>query len=199
MDNYEIKKVKSGWAIYLGDEEIASISREEYITLRLYEKDNFNQMEIDTIMGFANNRKAKKIALENNIYRNKSCKELVNKLSQKGIDEELAIETVQHMLANGEIDEMDIIRRFIRDRLKFNPRSKRFLKYELIKKGFKDLDVEFIIEGLSLCDEDIARNLLNQRKRSLRTPEAILKYLKNKGFDYHTIKKVTEIINEDID
>lgn len=199
MGNIELRKIQHGWSFLNKDTELLSISTEDYLILRLYEKECFTQEEYEEVCRYTEDKRAKRIAQESNLYKNKSRKELITRLVQKGIEEELANCTIQAMEERGEIDEKNIIERFIRDRLKFNPKSKNFLKYELIKKGFGDEDIELTIEALSLNDEDIARDLINKRKRKFKSPEESIRYLKNKGFNFHTIKQIISIKNEDFD
>lgn len=184
---------KSGkWLILKDDLEVLKISDETYFKFSLYEKGVIDSKEFEEIKNYQEYIDGKKIAFNSNIYKNKSKKQILFKLQEKGISNEVSEKILSEMLEKGQIDERDTIKRFVKDAVNLKFSSKKFLNLELIKRGFEREDVESILNGLELCELTSIQKLLNKKNISSLSREKKIKYLLRKGFGYYDIIQVID-------
>ena len=137
----------------------------------------------------------------------RSEKQLTQKMSSKGYDEELINVTLDKLKLNKYIDDDDYSERFISDKINFLKYGKRKIKEALYNKGIAR---EIIDEKLSLISNDDefkrAYELAEKKLKSLADEEPVKKKIKlsnfliNKGFEYDTVKKaISKLLNTDND
>lgn len=163
---YKLVSKSGKWSIVLEDEEVLKISDQTYFKFSLYEKDVFYEKEFQEIKNYQEYINGKRIALNSNVYKNKSKKQILFKLQEKGISKEVSEKIIEEMVEKGQIDENDTIKRFVKDAINLKFSSKKFLHLELIKKGFERDDVESILNGLELCEVTAIQKLLNKKSVS---------------------------------
>lgn len=189
---YKLVSKSGKWSIVLEDEEVLKISDQTYFKFSLYEKDVFYEKEFQEIKNYQEYINGKRIALNSNVYKNKSKKQILFKLQEKGISKEVSEKIIEEMVEKGQIDENDTIKRFVKDAINLKFSSKKFLNLELIKKGFERDDVESILNGLELCEVTAIQKLLNKKSVSSLSREKKIKYLLRKGFEYDDINQVLD-------
>jgi regulatory protein len=194
---YDLKKTRDGFLLVDDEEEILRIPDEVYFSMNLYEKDTIDEKEFLEIKNHIQYKEGKKIGHRANIYHNKSAVQIYAKLQEKGISHEVSSKIIQEMIEEGRIDEKEVIRRFVKERMKLKPTSKKILKLELRKRGFQDVDVENICKEVYLCDDHSLERVL--RKKSVRkfSREKKIRHLLSKGFDYDSIQKALALFEED--
>jgi regulatory protein len=138
-------------------------------------------------------------------YRPRSYKELAERLKKKGYRGEEIEEAMQKLQQLGLVDDLGFCKYWINYRLKYNPRSKKFLEMELKKKG---VDEEIISEALSQFSEFKEQDLvvkLTEHKlqllKGVKDPIArkrrIYNYLARRGFSYSQIKQALSQVNDE--
>ena len=118
----------------------------------------------------------------------RSFHEIQCHLRKKKYSAETIDACMEKLNQNGYIDDTNYARLFVEQRIRFNPRSKYALRFELSRKG---IDAEVVEEVVSpLNDYDLAFAAVTKKMRRWHTlPEADLKikvmsFLSQRGFGY---------------
>lgn len=83
------------------------------------------------------------------------------------------------------VNDSEYVRRFIADRLRFHPRSKKMLAYELKTKGIDQSLVDQLLNDYN--EEEALCNIIEAKKNYGR--EKLIQYLLTQGFPYDLITK----------
>lgn len=96
------------------------------------------------------------------------------------------------------VDDAAFARDYISTRIKLNPRGRRLLKVELLRKGVEKQVIEHAIENADIDEIDLAKRVLQKRKRrfspltSYKNKAKIMRFLASRGFSSDAIYKVLE-------
>jgi len=179
--------------IYIDNSYAFSIPEEEYLRLNLYEKHEITPEEVRRIREEVNVRLAKQRALRILATMNKTEYEIKTKLKQLGFDDSAAEGAVMELKAMGYINERLFASKYISDRLKLKPMSKKALAYELEKKGVAPEIIAEVIDEFEVDEFLIAYRLAKRKygKYDLTDPKIrrrIISFLSHKGFSEEIIK-----------
>lgn len=139
-------------------------------------------------------------ALEFLSYRQRSEKEVRDKLKTKDVAPEIIDRIIAKLKEKKFINDEEFARMFSENRLRFKPRSSRLIKLELKQKGIDPETIDKIIndEGLMINDLESAKKLVEKRIERIRDLpkqeiyEKLGRYLASKGFNWDTIKKAID-------
>ena len=128
-------------------------------------------------------------------YRQRTEKEIVDKLKEKGFEDKVIDNTLIYLKNYGLIDDMEFAKSFMKDKINLNKQGPKRIKYELYKKGISQ---EIINEVLAEDDNEYNRALeLAKRKLSSYKKDdknAIYRklggFLQRKGYSYDCIHSV---------
>lgn len=128
-------------------------------------------------------------------YRQRTEKEIVDKLKEKGFEDKVIDNTLIYLKNYGLIDDMEFAKSFMKDKINLNKQGPKRIKYELYKKGISQ---EIINEVLTEDDNEYNRALeLAKRKLSSYKKDdknAIYRklggFLQRKGYSYDCIHSV---------
>lgn len=188
--------------IYIDNSYAFSIPEEEYLRMHLYEKQEITEEEIKTIREEVNVKLAKQRALRMLAARDRSEYEIKTRLIQLGFDENAAEGAVLQLKSIGYINDRLFASKFISDRLKLKPQSKKALVYELEKKGISPDIIEEVMNEFELDESLIAYRLAKRKygKYDVTDPKIqrrIASFLAHKGFSYDMVKNILEQMIED--
>lgn len=188
--------------IYIDNSYAFSIPEEEYLRMNLYEKQEITPDEIKRIRDEVNVNSAKQRALRMLASMDRTEYEVKSRLIQLGYDDESAEGAVLQLKAMGYINDMLYARKYISDRLKLKPKSRRALAYELEKKGISSDIIEEILNEFEIDESIIAYRLANKKygKYDVTDPKIqrrVASFLAHKGFSYELIKNTLEQMIED--
>src|SRR4030042_1258169 len=79
--------------------------------------------------------KAKSSAFKLLSYRIRSCKEISDKLKDKGFSQDTIAAVIRDLKRIDYLDDYKFAKEFIESRLIHNPKGEKLLRYELLKKG----------------------------------------------------------------
>src|SRR3989344_3786845 len=135
--------------------------------------------------------------------RPRSEKEIRDWFKRKKVPEEI-IEVVSKRLKNlNLVDDLNFAKWWIEQRATFRPKSKRFIQFELRKKGIKnEIIQELLSEWGSENEESIALSLATKRHRRLahlpveEQRKKLTAFLAARGFSWSEVKKVIDQIVE---
>ena len=129
-------------------------------------------------------------------YKPRTSEETRRKLLQAGYDEVLIEGTISDLLENGILDDKSYAEQWVEERLRLKPRSKRFLIFELRKKGIsKDLiqsAVEDVDDFQSAYDLAESRLFRYEKLPRMEFRRKLGNYLVEKGYSYDVISVITQ-------
>ncbi|MBU0533913.1 MAG: recombination regulator RecX [Candidatus Omnitrophica bacterium] len=144
--------------------------------------------------------KAKAAALRLLSYRMRSCKEISDKLQDKGFTQNIIQAVIQDLKRINYLNDYEFAKAFIESRLIHNPKGKTLLLYELLKKGVDKDTVNKVLDEIISREkeENIVKVLaqkLWQKKRNLdkaKRKAQTYNYLARRGFPASLIIKILE-------
>lgn len=144
--------------------------------------------------------KAKGIAFRFLSYRTRSCKEIADKLKEKGFRQNTIRVVIQDLKRINYLNDLEFAKEFVESRLIHNPKGRAFLRYELLQKGVENNIIDEVI-GAKLSaekEENIARLLAEkiwQKKKNVETIKRkaqTYNYLARRGFPAFLVTKILE-------
>lgn len=139
--------------------------------------------------------RAKNYALFLLKFRPRSRYEIEGRLKKKNFTPQIIKQTVDSLSCAGLINDLSFTKAWVENRLKYRPRSKRFLKYELLKKGVEKNIVDTVLCAIGEEKEyEIARNIAEKRAQKLKGDkkirEKLYAYLVRRGFNAAVALKI---------
>ncbi|HDI52003.1 hypothetical protein DRQ12_01780 [candidate division KSB1 bacterium] len=191
---------KSRVSVFLEGEFAFGVDRSVALGWHLQEGKELSSEEIEQIQVAEERRKAKERAFRWLAYRNRSRKELEDKLKRAGFTPATCVWVLEELERLRLIDDQAFAESFARDRILRHPVGKRQLGYELSQKGINaDLITATLEKVYSEEDEiSLARKLAKKKFDAQRNqpPEKAKKrvadFLLRRGFDWDTISTVLQ-------
>ncbi len=129
-------------------------------------------------------------------YRPRSVQEVARKLAEKGYDEAVIDQVVQHLQEVDLLNDRAFADYWVEQRQTFKPRSRLALQHELNQKGISRRVIE---TAVAVVDEDeaayraVSANLWRWRNLSQEQfKQKVGQYLQRRGFNYDTIRPVLQ-------
>jgi len=187
--------------ISIDGEYAFSIPEDEYFRLNLYEEKELTQLEIDTIREESVIKLAKRSGIRLLAARDRSEQEVRDRLLQKGFDADVTESAILQLKSMGYVNDSLFARKFVSDRLKLKPMSKKALAVELQKKG---IEQELISEVLDECELDelsMAHRLAKKKygKYDLNDPKIqrkVYSFLAYRGYSQSIAQEVMQIMRQ---
>lgn len=191
------KKYKDRLSIYIDGKFSFTISEEDYISLNLYENPELTEEKLDYIKNTLNFREAKSIAVRYLSMKLRTEGEVKTKLHDSGFDSECIEKVTEELKAIGYINDKLYAQKYVFDRSKLKPLSKKLMKRELLSKGISNETADEVLEDWKVEDIDVARSLIKRKfgKYDLSDQNVMKKaytFLMHRGFSYDTIKKAIQ-------
>ncbi len=151
-------------------------------------------------------RRAWESALRLLIYRERSRKELKDRLAEKKYSSEAVSATIEKLERLDLLDDEKFARLWVNSRINFRPRSAWLIERELREKGIESETVRTILEELlpPEREREAAQQLAERRIRHYRDqpPETarrkLFAYLARRGFSPGLVREIAnELIPED--
>ncbi|MBI2448253.1 RecX family transcriptional regulator [Candidatus Microgenomates bacterium] len=130
--------------------------------------------------------------------RERSEKEVINKLKSKEFSDNVIAQTLEKAKDLNLIDDQRFAEMWIRERAKFNPKGKRALQMELRQKGIADEILKQVLaENIDTeTEESLAHQAFEKKSRvwtdmaDRKQREKMTRYLAGRGFSWNTIEKL---------
>jgi regulatory protein len=123
--------------------------------------------------------------------------EITKKLNSRSYANKEDIKKVLKRLeALNYINDSEYARDYISNRMKLNPRGKRLLITELLRKGVDSKTIDEEIDKSNIDEIEAAKYVLQRKYRKInncpekKKKEKIIRYLASRGFEFDTIYKV---------
>jgi regulatory protein len=163
------KKNKDRFSIYIDGEFRFGLSQEFIIKHDLHVGAEITPEKIDELLHQDEKHKIMKRAFKILHYRERSSKELKDRLLRAGFDQLLVDDVIQELIADNTIDDERFARAFVKDYTSLKPKGNIFIINELKKRG---ISLDIIMDLIKNRDE----------KRMIKT------YI-NKKFDHYDLKE----------
>ncbi len=194
------RKKKDRLSVYIDGKFSFTISEEDYIALNLYENTQISQETIDYIKGKLNFNKAKSLAVRYLAMRLRTEKEVRQRLQNEGFESECIDAVIEELKAIGYINNKLYAQKYVFDRSKLKPMSKRLMKMELLSKGIPEDIVDEVLEDYKVEDHIVAENLLKRKfgKYDLNDEKIQKKaymFLLHRGFSNEIVRKALKEVS----
>jgi regulatory protein len=130
-------------------------------------------------------------------YRPRSEKEIRQKLSFKGYDENTVEAVINRLCDNGLLGDEEFAKLWIENRTAFRPKSRRNLVVELLEKGLADEVIKDAVQNANIDEEALAEKSARYYIRRLygfeqrKFFQRLNGYLFRKGFSFDIIPPIT--------
>lgn len=182
-------------SIYIDGEFSFTITEQDYFSLNLYEKMDLTKEEIQNIIHTVNSRSAKAKAVKYLAMKLRSEMEMRKKLEADNYHSETVEGVIEELKAMGYINDKIYAQKYVFDRSKLKPKSKRMLKYELINKGIAEETANEVLSEWEMDDNEIAETLARKKfgKYDLdddKVRRKLQSFLSHRGYSCETINNV---------
>jgi regulatory protein len=134
--------------------------------------------------------------------RPRSAAEVRRNLTEHEIAPAIADEIIERLESKGYLDDLAFAKFWVSNRQQFKPKGTRALRFELKEKGIADDIIGEVLAEVDTSDaayqagKDKARRFRALDKRSFR--EKLTSYLLRRGFDYETVREVTDRLYSEV-
>lgn len=197
------KKNKNRLSIYLDGKFAFTISEEDYLSLNLYENPILSEETVDYIKNTLNFREAKSLAVRYLSMKIRTEREVLQRLQEEGYGIDCSERVVDELKAIGYINDKLYAQKYVFDRSKLKPLSKRMMKQELLMRGITDDIIDEVLEDWKVEDTSVAESLLKRRfgKYDLsdeKIAKKAIMFLTHRGFSYDTIREAFHNVSDNI-
>jgi len=193
------KKRKDRYNIFIDDEFKFGLDEGTLIKFDLRKGIEITQEEIEKIENEEVNAKAFNVAANFLKTRERSKKEIRDKLKMKEYLPSVIEKVLEKLERLNIVNDKRFAEMFVRDRTRLNPKGRRALQMELAQKGIDKKTIEEVL--LETFSEDVEAESLKkifekaEKKYSgfedQEKKQKIIKYLFSKGFSWDIIESIT--------
>lgn len=196
------KKNNDMLTVFIDDNYAFSIPEEDYISLSLYEKKEITDEEVRYIKDIINFRSAKSTAVKYLSLKLRSERDVRSRLETAGYDDDVSDRVIEELTSMGYINDRIYTQKYIYDRSKLKPQSKKLLKYELQNKGIPGEIIDEALSDWAMDEATIAEGLVRRKfgKYDLEDEKVIKKvysFLHHRGFNFDLIENVLRRVKEE--
>lgn len=196
------KKYKDRLSVFVDGKFSFTISEEDYISMNLYEDKELTEETIDYVKNTLNYREAKSKAVRYLSMKMRTEKEVRDKLGEEGYDEDCIEKAVNELKAIGYINNQLYAQKYIYDRSKLKPISKKLMKKELTYRGISAEIADEVLNDWKVEDSAVAESLLKRKfgKYDLADKKVLKKammFLMHRGFSGDTIREALRDYSSD--
>ncbi|NJD03259.1 MAG: regulatory protein RecX [Ruminiclostridium sp.] len=189
------KRSKDRFSVYIDNRFSFSISEDDYLSLNLYDKSVLSQVEIDYIKNTINFRAAKNCALRFLSYKLRTEKEVRIKLHDDGFDGDSIEMAINELKALGYINNKIYVQKYVFDRSKLKPKSKKLIKFELLGKGIQEEIIDEVLNDWNVDERSVAESLVKRKFGKYDFNDDNVKrkaymFLKHRGYSHDVIESV---------
>ena len=181
--------------IYLDGEFAFGLMKEIQYKYGLTEDMNIDKEYIDKVLMAEEQSKANNYALKFLAYRQRSKKEIIDKLAEKGFEDKFIENTLVYLKSYDLVDDLEFAKSFAKDKINLNKQGPQRIKYELYKKGISKEIIEKVLDE----DDNEYNRALELAKKKLPSYKnddrnAIYRklggFLQRRGYSYECVSKV---------
>ncbi|TYQ15474.1 UNVERIFIED_CONTAM: regulatory protein [Acetivibrio alkalicellulosi] len=187
------KKNKKMYSVFIDDKYAFSLSEEDYYRLSFYDIKSITEEEIEFIKKNILFKTAKSQAIKYLSFKLLSEKELSSKLLLKGFDEDVIKLAIDELKSMGYLNDVIYAQKYVYERIKLKPKSKKMLRFELLNKGICEDIIEEVLSDLEYDEDVLIERLVRKKfgKYDLNDPvvtRKVYSFLMHRGFSLENIK-----------
>lgn len=189
------KKNKDRFSVYIDEKFSFSISEDDYLSMHLYDKSELSDDEIKYIKNTINFYSAKNCALKYLSYKLRTEKEVRLKLQDEGFDSDSIDMAIEELNVLGYINNKIYVQKFVFDRSKLKPKSKKLIKLELLSRGIQEEIIDEVLDDWNVDESVVAEGLVKRKFGKYDFNDEKVKskaymFLKHRGYSHETIESV---------
>lgn len=197
------KDIKSMAKVYVDDSISFCLPQKRIKALDLYVDKNITPETLEFILTYEVLDAAKCSAVKYLSLKLRTSYEINQKLSELGYDEEIINKVIENLQEINYIDDYQYTIKYITEKIKLQPKSKKMLSMELSYKGISDDIIDQAFEEIDLDEEGIAYKLIEKKFSKAtsfdeKTIQKMRNFLGNRGFSYQQMSKaISRLIPDD--
>lgn len=192
------KRRRDRVSVYLDDQYAFGLDAELVLKFGLKEGGCLTQEQINQLLLHDERKRAKDRALRFLVYRARSEKEIVDKLSSLGYEQRTIEWVLSELKRLGFVNDLEFALSFSRSKMVTKPMGQRLLHQELQKKGVSREIIDKVMDEIYKENDplQIARALAEKRKKQYKDLDQhklrkrICDFLFRRGFDWEIIQEV---------
>lgn len=196
------KKNRDMLSVYIDGKFAFTISESNFLSMNLYDDLVLSEEKIDYIKNTLNFLEAKDKAIRFLTMKLRTEKEVRDKLRESGYDNNCIEMVINELKAIGYINNKLYAQKYIYDRAKLKPQSKKMMKRQLLLKGISEDIADEVLKDWKVDDLTVARSLVKRKfgkyemsdEKVRRKAQSFLIY---RGFSTGTIKEALRDLAED--
>ncbi|HHV38008.1 MAG TPA: hypothetical protein GXX70_00770 [Tepidimicrobium sp.] len=177
----EPQKNKDRVNIYIDDKFAFGITKEIQYKYNLAENMEIDEKYIEKVLIEEEQSKCNNFALRFLGYRQRSEKEIVDRLQKKGFKPYIIDNTLDYLKDYGLINDLEFARSFMRDKIHINKHGPKRIRYDLYKKGISQAIIDKVLDEDD-GEYDRALKLAQKKLPSYREDNRAARYRKLGGF-----------------
>jgi regulatory protein len=203
MKIVDVKKTKNKGLIniFFDNDDMIMVDEEDCFKYNLYKDIELTQNEYINIKKNIKYKMAKSIAFKYIVRQLRSIKEVYNKLSFYNFEDSIIDMVIDELKSMGYLNDRIYTHKYIFDRMKNNPKSKKMIEYELKQKGIDRDIIEEAVEEMNVDDLEsgiyLARKKINKCNTSEeKTRKKVMSYLRTRGYNMEMIKSILRSLED---
>ncbi|HSH35176.1 regulatory protein RecX [Schnuerera sp.] len=180
--------------IYIDGNFAFGLMKEIQYKYSLKEGMEIEQSFIETVLLEEEQLKANNTALDYLNYRKRTEKEIIDKLSEKGFEENIINNTLDYLKKYKFVDDLDYASSFVQDKVNLSKHGPYKIRYDLYRKGVSQEIIEEVLEeddeyprALELAKKKIVSYKNDDRNKTYRKLGG---YLQRRGYSYDCVSRV---------
>lgn len=168
-----------------------SLSLDEVVKYKITNGQELNKTDLKKFKKISEDGKLRARALEWLLNRPHSTKEFKDYLYRKKADPEFGETLREEFSAKGYLDDIKFAAWFIDLQTRKN-KSRRAIRMELMKKGISGEQLDIVMEGQEINEEEAIKAIMDKKKNLTRyknDPVKLKQHLLSKGFSYEAISQ----------
>ncbi|HEC78441.1 MAG TPA: hypothetical protein ENI34_04775 [candidate division WOR-3 bacterium] len=190
------KRNKNRCSIYIDGEFKVGLARELVLKYDLHEGNRITPEELKNILYNAEKSKIRERAFKILRHRERSSRELKERLLRIGFDEMLVEEVIKEFVDDKTIDDERFARAFVNDYTKLKPKGNRFIFRELLKRGISRETITSLVNARNekvLIEAFINKKLTHLNQKVPEERRKLIRRLLHHGF---SIDNIYDVLNE---
>lgn len=191
----EQKKDISRVNISIDGKYVFAISKLDVAFYNLKEGEELSKKKYDEILENVVLAKAKLTAFNYLGYKDRTKREIIRRLKEKGFTKDVTKQTLEFLIKYGYINDLEFSKKFVKQRVVSKGYGKYKVVRELKEKGVSEDIIEIVTEDIEPLEIEAALKLSIKKARNLNLEEykdkqKLYAYLQRRGYSYEIIKNV---------
>ncbi len=188
--------------IFIDGKYVFAISKMDVAFYNLKEGEELPAKKYNEILENVVLAKAKLTALSYLSYKDRTKREVIRKLKEKGFNKDVTKKTLMFLIQYGYINDLEFSKKFVKQRVCSKGYGRFKVVRELREKGISDEIIEVVTENIQEDEIETAFKYGLKKAKNLdlseyKDKQKLYAYLQRRGYSYEIIKTVIEQIREE--